>query len=169
MCQKNNLQEVTNLDLLIELKNRGILGDSESTKIVLEKVKEEENSQFKVVLSFGYPEKKLECRECMKELDPENFSFYLSRVDKNGFFMRSNALCSDCSLKSNSERKKVFENYKIPPKPNKGSVCPNCNRKWSGNWHRHHEGDKFIEWLCGHCNMSFSDQRNSGTTKNGTK
>ena len=54
-----------------------------------------------------------------------------------------------------------LDNSPISPKPKKGDECPHCERPWSGNWHRHHEGDKFIEWLCGHCNMSFSDQRNN--------
>ena len=74
--------------------------------------------------------------------------------------MRSNALCNECSIKSNKQRKKVLDRANVPSKPKKGEECSNCNRPWSGNWHRHHKGDDFISWLCGHCNMSFSDQRN---------
>jgi uncharacterized protein with PIN domain len=159
MCKNNSLKKINSKDLIIELQSRGYLLNSESTYKVLEEIKNN-NTEFNIILTFGYPEKKLECRECFKNMDSTNFSFYLSRVDKNGFLMRSNALCNECSTESNKKRKKVFETSVIPPKPKNGSICPNCDRSWSGNWHRHHEGDKFIEWLCGHCNMSFSDQRN---------
>ena len=159
MCKNNNLNKLDVVDLIQELENRGYLLKSESTSKVLEKVKEGEVN-FSAILTFGFPDKQLECRECLKTMDSNKFSFYLSRVDKNGFLMRSNALCTDCATESNKKRKKVFETASIPPKPKEGSVCNNCNRSWSGNWHRHHEGDNFIEWLCGHCNMSFSDQRN---------
>ena len=102
----------------------------------------------------------MECRECRNSLNPENFTYYLSRVDQKGYLMRSNALCDECSTKSNKQRKKVLDGANVPSKPKKGDKCPYCNRLWLGNWHRHHKGDDFISWLCGHCNMSFSDQRN---------
>jgi hypothetical protein len=145
--------------LLEELYKRGLFTSGKSNEIIMENC--EDFDQIKIILSKGTPKNHMECRECRLVLPPDEFNFYQSRVDQNGFLMRSNALCSTCGNKSNKERSKVLslESYKIPEKPKKGSLCPNCNRNWNGNWHRHHVGDKFVNWLCGHCNMSFSDQR----------
>jgi hypothetical protein len=161
MCNSNVLKKIETKELINELRERGFITESETTLKVLNEINKKDDLKFSIILTFGYPVKKSECRECFQILDSENFSYYLSRVDKDGYLMRSNALCRTCANKSNKERQKVFENSSLPPKPKKGDICPNCDRSWKGNWHRHHEGDKFIEWLCGHCNMSFSDQRNN--------
>ena len=157
MC-KTTLSSVPTLELIKELSNRGLMTSSKSNELILNNLNETQS--IKIILTKGYPVENMECRECRNSLNSELFSYYLSRVDQNGYLMRSNALCNDCSIKSNKERKKVLDRAKIPSKPKKGEECSNCNRPWSGNWHRHHEGDDFISWLCGHCNMSFSDQRN---------
>lgn len=161
MCQslKNNLSDFSDNEMILELHRRGLLTESKSNYNIVKNLNE--NFNISIILTKGIPNEKNQCRECGQYLDSHNFNYYLSRVDQLGFLMRSNALCTECAKKSNKQRKKVLDNSEIPPKPEKGSECPNCDRPWFGNWHRHHEGDKFIEWLCGHCNMSFSDQRNN--------
>jgi hypothetical protein len=154
----NPIQHISTEDLIIELNRRNLITNSKSNESILKNLNNTNDVQF--VLTYGLPKEFMECRECCECLHPENFSYYMSRVDQNGYLMRSNALCDKCGKKNNKQRLNVFKNSKIPKKPNKGAVCLNCDRKWSGNWHRHHEGDKFVNWLCGHCNMSFSDQRN---------
>jgi hypothetical protein len=154
----NIVQHISTEDLIIELSKRNLITNSKSNESILKNL--ENISDVKFVLTYGLPKECMECRECRECLQPQNFSYYMSRVDQNGYLMRSNALCNECGKKSNKQRLKVFKNSTIPKKPNKGSICLHCNRKWNGNWHRHHEGDNFINWLCGHCNMSFSDQRN---------
>lgn len=157
MCSKN-ISSIATIDLIRELKNRELITNAKSNETILNNLNDNEN--LKIILTKGIPTSFMECRECRRLLNPDVFSYYLSRVDQNGYLMRSNALCYDCSTNSNKQRKKVLDSSDIPPKPKKGEECPNCNRKWSGNWHRHHEKENFISWLCGHCNMSFSDQRN---------
>jgi hypothetical protein len=158
MC-KSKLSEFSVIDLILEFQNRGLLTNAKSNQEIINNL--HKNDNLSLILTRGLPNEKMECRECRNSLDSKLFTYYLSRVDQKGYLMRTNALCYQCSTKSNQERKKVFDNSNIPPKPKKGDKCPNCDRKWLGNWHRHHEGDKFIKWLCGHCNMSFSDQRNT--------
>jgi len=157
MC-KTNLSSISTIDMINELSNRGLMTNAKSNEVILTSL--DENQPLKIILTKGLPVEDMVCRECGDTLNPHMFSYYLSRVDQKGYLMRSNALCYDCATTSNKQRKKVFDGAYIPSKPNKGDNCPNCNRQWSGNWHRHHEGDNFISWLCGHCNMSFSDQRN---------
>ena len=84
--------------------------------------------------------------------------------------MRSNALCNECSEIMNTERKetlkKAKDNNEIDKKPEPGSLCPRCNRKWGTktkprSWHRDHDAEKhkFRGWLCGNCNMQKHDHR----------
>lgn len=153
-----DIKNIDTKDLILELYRRELMTNSKSNDSIVNNINTA--NDVKVILTYGLPNDCMECRECGECLDPKNFSYYMSRVDQNGYLMRSNALCNNCGKHSNAQRKKVFENSIIPKKPKKGSECPHCGRKWSGNWHRHHEGDDFINWLCGHCNMSFSDQRN---------
>jgi len=161
---ENKLCNFTDKELIMELNRRNLVTNSKSNDNILNDINNS-NDSVQVILTKGMPSSYMECRECKEKLPSKNFSYYLSRVDQNGYLMRSNALCHTCNYKSNKERKLVLDSCLIPEKPKKGSECPHCNRKWNGNWHRHHEGDKFIEWLCGHCNMSFSDQRNKRIKK----
>ena len=157
MCT-TSLSSISTLDIIKELNNRGLMTNAKSNELILNNLNK--NQSIKLILTKGQPVENMECRECRNSLSSDLFSYYLSRVDQKGYLMRSNALCNKCSNKSNKQRKKVLDSADIPNKPKKGDECPNCNRSWSGNWHRHHEEDSFISWLCGHCNMSFSDQRN---------
>jgi hypothetical protein len=150
------LSKISNEELIIELNNRDLLTNSKSNGMLLNEL----NNNVKVILTYGEPSDKMRCRECKEMKDADCFSFYQARVGSDGFLMRSNALCCDCSKENNKQRKEVFDNADIPPKPKSGDVCTNCEREWDGNWHRHHVGDEFIAYICGHCNMSFSDQRN---------
>ena len=153
-----NLNNFTTNEIIKELNKRGLMTNAKSNDTILKTLDLNEN--VNIILTKGLPIENMECRECRNSLEPNYFSYYLSRVDQKGYLMRSNALCNVCATKSNSQRKKVLDVADIPSKPKKGSECPNCNRSWSGNWHRHHEGESFVTWLCGHCNMSLSDQRN---------
>ena len=151
------LSKISTEELLKEISKRGITTNSKSNEIIMtEKCFDSVN----IILTYGKPSGMMKCRECKEMKDTDCFSFYQSRVDSNGFLMRSNALCCDCSDVNNKQRKKVVDNAIIPSKPKIGDVCSNCEREWLGNWHRHHVGDKFVAYICGHCNMSFSDQRN---------
>ena len=152
---------MTNKELILELINRGLITNSPTNKLIggeisLDKLSSDD---IRVILTKGKPTHTQQCRDCGQEYTSDHFTYYQARVDERGFLLRSNALCTSCSKKSNKSRKEVLDAADIPDKPKKGDTCPNCNRSWNGNWHRHHEGDKFIEWLCGHCNMTFSDQR----------
>jgi len=155
---KIDLSKIPVKELISEIKKRGLITNSKSNKLILDELENLEEVFF--ILSKGYPKEQMECRECREFFDSTSFSYYLSRVDQNGFFWRSNALCNECSIKSNKSRKKVLDAANIPDRPKKGDKCTNCDREWSGKWHRHHEGDEFIKWLCGHCNTHLSDQRN---------
>lgn len=160
---QNNLETIPNVDLIKEIHKRGLLTNAKTNRIIIDNLNTK--TDVKVILTFGLPKECMECRECGECKDSKHFSFYLGRVDRSGYLMRSNALCDACTHQSNTDRNKVLSDADIPDAPEKGSTCENCNRKWLGNWHRHHVGDKFISWICGHCNMSFSDQRNRKVKK----
>jgi hypothetical protein len=157
MCQIN-LESASTIEIVRELERRGLITDYRSNGVILNNLNE--NSNLKFILSWGIPTDKYECRECRETLDAENFNYYQSRVDQKGFLWRRNALCRKCDTKSNRERKDVLDIADVPDEPKKGDECPRCKRNWNGRWHRHHEGDQFIEWLCLHCNTHLSDQRN---------
>lgn len=168
------LSKHTIKELIDEINNRcsssdlGLL-DSESNNKVLQKLTENENLPIGICLTFGTPrtetDNKYKCSRCGERKDSSNFRFYQSRVDKEGFLMRSNALCNSCSDLQNRKRTKILNEANklglIPEKPKCGDTCIGCGREWHGNWHRHHDDEthKFVQWLCAHCNMSLSEQR----------
>ena len=155
MC-KIDLSDVSLDEIIKELSNRDLLTNTKSNGAIIA----ENLENVKMILTMGIPEDHLECRECLEFLPATQFSFYQGRVDKNGYLMRSNAICITCTKKINNGRSEVFKNSKKIPKPKKGDVCPKCGRSWIGNWHKHHIGDTVLGYICGHCNMSLSDQRN---------
>jgi hypothetical protein len=157
------LTRFSNEELIREIASRGILTNSRGNNLIISGLS---LSDVSVILTKGLPQKKMKCRECGEMKDPLKYAFYKSRVDADGYLMRSNALCDECAVKSNKQRKEVLDNAVIPEKPNKGDICKNCERSWDGNWHRHHIGEKFVSYICGHCNMSFSDQRNKKNNNN---
>lgn len=152
------------LDIIEKLKKAGLLTNSDAHEKVIKRFKEKKPAVVQFILTNGIPQGINHCRECKENLSTDQFSYYKLRVDSKGFLMRSNALCSECSKKSNKDRKAVLDEFKdsIPDKPKSGTRCPKCQRAWSGNWHRHHDKKtkQFIEWLCGNCNMALQDQRN---------
>jgi hypothetical protein len=122
------------------------------------------------ILHKGEPPDLHECSRCREKKDSSHFGYYSQRVDKYGYLMRSNALCKDCRIETDKERKttlkKAGDEGKIPPQPEAGATCPNCNRPWGSidkprNWHRDHDAIKneFRRWLCGDCNMAKHDHR----------
>jgi hypothetical protein len=155
MC-KVNLSDVPLDEIMKELSKRDLLTNTKSNNIIIK----ENLENVKLILTMGIPQNLLECRECLQFLPSTEFTFYQGRVDKNGYLMRSNALCISCSKKINNGRSEVFKKSKKIPKPKKGDICPKCERSWNGNWHKHHIDDTVLGYICGHCNMSLSDQRN---------
>jgi len=158
MGNSGDLRSLDTGALLEELRSRGVFTSSP----VNHKVLNSQKPDIKLIATFGAssPSGKQKCRECRRYRPDDHFSYYQARVNNKGFLSRSNALCKNCAKESNQQRKKVLDNAQIPPRPKNGSTCTHCKREWSGKWHRHHVGDRFMGWLCGHCNMSFSDQRN---------
>ena len=161
------LSNFSNEQILKELFDRGLIVSTKTQKLIqqdLEKDKLEET--WKLIATRGKPTVDKECSRCGEIKPASDFSYYMQRVMKNGFSQNSNAVCSSCVSFSNKELKQAIKNAGgTGKKPAPGSVCSHCEREWFGNWHRHHQGDKFLGWLCGHCNMSFSDHRNEKVMK----
>ena len=114
------------------------------------------------IITSGVPEGESECSECRKVVPNDQFSYYQTRVKRDGTLMRSNALCRSCTQRMNDERKRIFkEDKNIPKMPERGSKCPNCGRVWNNTWHRDHDyvAGKFRAWICGNCNMAKQDRR----------
>lgn len=154
------------LEILEFLQREGLLTNSRTNQLVYDRYKNGGNTDevISFILTSGEVRGEMECSRCRKMLPAGQFRFYQTRVSSTGYLMRSNALCRDCTEASDKKRREVLsqEKDRIPPRPQKGAVCPNCNRAWPGNWHRHHseKTNRFIGWLCGNCNMAMQDQRN---------
>ena len=148
-------------DLLQELHRRGRFTTSTvNTEILSELTRGSKCGSFRVILTRGIPTSRNQCSRCRKTFPATEFSYYQARVQKSGHLQRSNAVCRACKRLGKNELDAAVKNIRIPPRPGSGSVCSHCERSWTGNWHRHHQEDKFVGWLCGHCNMSLNDHRN---------
>jgi len=159
MCLTN----VSNKELINELHNRGLVTPTTSRNKIISDISNGE--EFKIILTYGIPDGEFECRECGLFKPAEEFRHYQSRVNKIGYLHRSNAVCTTCSPEIDKPRQELFKNVKLE-KPKKGDSCPNCQRNWFGNWHRHHFNDVVI-YICGDCNMSFRDQRRKNIDNKG--
>jgi len=152
--------------LFRRIKKLGLLTNSKTHDKVYQKLIDSPNEfgGAKFIATTGEPAGVYECRECRRNLPAGKFRYYQTRVDKDGALWRSNALCSDCSKRLDSERAAVMKARKenIPPKPKSGDACPNCKRRAPGAWHRDHdyETSEFRGWICGNCNMAKQDKRN---------
>jgi len=153
-----SIEKYSDFELLSELRKRGRFTNAGTNSKIFEDLPSSQG--WKIIVTRGVSSKKGECSRCRKLFPSREFPHYQSRVSKSGFLQRSNAVCKKCSKKHKKELKVATSNIDVGPKPSKGDMCKHCERKWEGNWHRHHQGTKFIGWLCGHCNMSFSDHRN---------
>jgi hypothetical protein len=122
------------------------------------------------ILHKGKPPGLHECSKCGQYKDNQDYCYYKCRADKNGYLMRTNALCNQCKELTSKERRRTLSHAKsqnkIPPRPSPGDKCPQCKRKWGTienprNWHRDHDAIKneFRRWLCGDCNMANHDHR----------
>ena len=152
------------IDIVNKLYDSGLLTRAPSNEEAFKRFKDSNdvNAVIKFILSNGEPSDTNQCSECKEILSADQFTYYQARVSKSGYLSRTNALCHQCAKRLDKQRQKVFKVTKrIPPKPKSGTRCPNCNRAWSGNWHRHHshETDEFLDWLCGNCNMALQDRR----------
>jgi len=151
-----SLSDCSNEVLLMEIISRGLISNVQT----INRIKQDNIENFKFIYTHGIPDCDMVCRECDEHKHSSEFTFYNGRVDKHGYLMRGNAVCDSCKINLDSERNFVLDAVKNISKPKKGDICDCCGREWYHNWHRHHEGDKFIGYICGHCNMSLSDQRN---------
>ena len=151
------LEEITNGELIMELHRRGML-----TSFKLHPKLLETPDQLKVILTRGVPTDLKECSHCGEKKERNQFQHYQSRVNsRTGFLHPTNSVCRSCIKAHRKELKEACAKADIPPRPSSGAICPHCERSWTGAWQRHHEpGGDFKAWLCGHCNMSFSDHRN---------
>ena len=156
------MKELTTKDLLLELRNRGLLTSAKYHDELIEQVEEGLCEGVEIILTRGKPVKQQQCSRCRNDYDSSMFNYYQARVSSDGYLSRSNAVCKVCSKAHGKELKDAINKCggKRPPKPKSGDTCLNCERPWSGNWHLHHRHDKIIGYICGHCNMSFSDHRN---------
>ena len=163
---RGTIRNYSDKDLLQELCRRGKFSNSSANNEILSELSSNlESGDFRVILTRGIPTGCNQCSRCRRTFPAKEFSYYQARVQKNGYLQRSNAVCKKCLRCSKNELDAAVKNIKIPARPIKGSVCTHCERMWSGNWHRHHQEDRFIGWLCGHCNMSFNDHRNKHIKK----
>jgi len=155
---------ITDEQLILEINRRGLLTNSKIHDKIIKEASSGSGRDIRVVLTYGEPKGTNKCSRCMQEFPCEEFSYYQSRVNKDGHLMRSNAVCTSCGKKTTVELKEAKRLHEKKhgkiPKPNPGDECLHCKRTWNGNWHLHHQGDKIIGYICGHCNMSFSDHRN---------
>ena len=82
------------------------------------------------IVHKGEPPGLHECSKCRELKGSDHFKYYQTRVDRNGYLMRSNALCNACDKIMKQERdstlKKAGLNNEIGDKPQPGSTCPNC-------------------------------------------
>jgi hypothetical protein len=168
MTEINRDQEIERLQARIaELENLNSrflsLTNTTSTNVTLE-------TATGYILHKGEPPGLHECRECKENKDSTHFGYYKMRVDKYGYLSRVNAVCCECAVTLDTERKNTLDTAKkqgkIPPQPTAGSICPGCTRPWGSldkprNWHRDHDAIKneFRGWLCGDCNMAKHDHR----------
>lgn len=160
--EKNQLSRLSDEALIQELYRRDRMTNAAfHSKIMLDGI--DENT--KIIVTRGVSSVNRECSRCREEFPPEQFGWYKGRVSKDGYLQRSNAVCKPCLKKSSDELKNAIKNTGIGSKPKDGDACSHCEREWKGNWHRHHQGDKVIGWICGHCNMSFSDHRNENVMR----
>ena len=158
--KENEELKKENEELKKEIKVYRKLFKTNPNKVIIKEIKG-------IICHKGEPQGTHECSKCREVKSNDNFTYYNQRVDKNGYLIRTNALCSDCKKEINKETKETLDKESkegnIPSKPKAGDTCNNCNRQWTGNWHRDHDAKKhkFREWLCGDCNMAKHDHRHN--------
>ena len=148
--------------ILMLAKEFNLLTASGTNKAVTRGIDEdpERASEAQLILTWGPPQDNKECRECRRMLPPELFRWYEGRSDRHGYLQGVNRVCIECQQELEEERQRALNSgTAIPPRPAPGDKCPTCERNWPGNWHRHHDGNEFIRWECGLCNMKRHDQR----------
>ena len=159
------LKDISSQELIKELAERNLLTSAANNKKILFDISQNPEMEVGIILSRGIDPRPKECSRCRKTFPGAEFPYYAGRVSKDGYRQRTNAVCKRCTKKSKKELDNAVKKIKIPPKPEPGTDCDDCERPWTGNWHRHHQGDKFLGWICGQCNMSKSDHRNEHVKK----
>lgn len=160
-----SIENLSDSQLIVEMCERGLLTNAKYHKEMLNEIIKQ-NRKFSIILTYGEPQHMQECSRCRATKNADEFRFYQARVSSDGFLQRSNALCKQCNNDGKKELDKALQlNKKNFTKPKKGDVCSYCQRKWEGKWHRHHQGTQVFGYICGLCNMSFSDHRNKDVKK----
>ena len=153
------MTDLTDEQLLAELFSRGLLTRANHHEKIEKDLKDGSLFNFKLIVTRGEPTRgKEKCTRCHKLYPSSEFPLYQSRVNKHGYLMFSNKVCRKCAKDSAEELNRSVSALDLQ-KPATNSICSRCNRSWSGAWHRHHNGDNFVGWLCNLCNMSLHDHK----------
>ena len=83
----NYIKDITTEELVLELSRRNLLTNSKGNELIVGNLTNE--NDIKVILTYGLPKDCNECRECGECLESQHFSYYMNRVDQNGYLMRS--------------------------------------------------------------------------------
>jgi len=153
------MTDMSDQELLAELFSRGLVTTANHHSKIKKDLDDGLLYNFKVIITHGGPtEGEAKCTRCHDVFPVQEFPLYQGRVNKNGYLMFSNKVCKKCTKESSDELYSATSALNLT-KPEKGSTCSRCNRSWDGAWHRHHNGDSFLGWLCNLCNMSLHDHK----------
>ena len=101
------------------------------------------------------PNGSCKCSVCGEEKPNSEYSFYKSRLTKDGNRLRINTNCKSCQKRISKElrdlRKELISSN---PQPEYGSACDLCKKPVHRNWQLDHCHDtgKFRGWICKGCN-----------------
>ena len=110
---------------------------------------------------MGIPKGICRCSVCGVKKDNSEYTFYRTRIDKDGERMRVNTNCKECQKKLSREVREARK--KAPPKPDWGELCPICKNPvyqlkdgFKNSWQCDHEHGttNFRGWICKQCNTS---------------
>ena len=95
------------------------------------------------------------CSVCKVEQDNLEYQWYKTRFTSNGYRLRVNTNCKDCSKRISKELRKLKKKLTAShPQPKYGEPCDLCGNPVYKNWqldHCHDTGE-FRGWLCKGCN-----------------
>jgi len=108
------------------------------------------------------------CSVCNEQKDNTEFQWYLNRFTKDGYRLRVNTNCNQCSKIISKQlreiKKKILHNH---PKPKYGQKCDACgkpvykhkrevpsgvNGTWGWQCDHDHDTNEFRGWICKKCN-----------------
>lgn len=95
------------------------------------------------------------CSVCYTDKPNSEYTFYTSRLTKDGYRLRINTNCKSCQKRISKELRNLRkELISSNPQPEYGSPCDLCKKPVHRNWQLDHchETGKFRGWLCKGCN-----------------